>query len=48
MIEFLGEDLDEIKRIEYGWHIKVFNKEMAINTKELTDALWDAVKNKLK
>ena len=47
MIEFLGDDFDEIRLIENSWHVCLTdNICQAYN--ELCDALWEAVKYKFK
>jgi len=52
LIEFLGDDLEDIKQFEkvefykHHWIVKIKSRE-SIRRPELTDAIWSACKQKL-
>ena len=56
MIEFLGEDLDHINNMTNGWYVvqepMIYENHgeggYRMESQELCDALWEAVKYKLK
>ena len=47
MIEFLGKDLGEIQNYDLIWGVELRNTDLW-ELDELCDALWEAVKQKLK
>ena len=51
MIEFLDDDLEEIANYGIIWHVSIESEPLEpeiFEGKELVDALWEAVKYKLK
>lgn len=52
LIEFVKDDLEQIyhyQRYVYTWSLDFYDREgKAIETMDLCDALWEAVKKKLK